>query len=231
MSESDQKQETQSYNSSSKRAQTHQGLWRFVAPKRLTPYEFMALFIELFGFIIFLYSLKLLTDQTTAMTQQTQVMAEQTQLLLKQNQEMSTQTIEQSKALESSAYQGIIDNQLELNKIFLDNPELRPFFFDNQEISPTNPNYRKALAAADYQLDFFDLLMSQSKLLTLLKPGSTAWAAWQAYMRDTFEHSPIVCKQLTQTQRWYASDLLKFARANGCSSISVPNGQAAKPPN
>lgn len=185
-------------------------IWQqLIAPKRITPFECLVLMIDLLGFVVLIYSLRLLVKQTEAMTIQTR-------LLTDQAQQSVLQTQAQAQALESSVYQGILDKQLEMDQVLIENADLRPYFAEGKPIRAIDPRYQRVLAIAEYQLDFFDLLLRQSQYLALLDRKGQAWAAWETYIRDSFARSPILCEHLQQIQTWYTPELLDFARQSGC---------------
>ena len=121
------------------------------------------------------------------------------------------QTRQLSNSLESTVHQAITNQMLEVNRIFIENPDLRPYFYSGKAISPQDPNLAKALAVADLQLDFFDSFWTQSDNLPELHRDGPEWDAWNNYIGDSFRHSPIMCKRLQEVHGWYTPDFIKFA--------------------
>ncbi|HBG07585.1 MAG: hypothetical protein A2075_23440 [Geobacteraceae bacterium GWC2_58_44] len=122
-----------------------------------------------------------------------------------------TQTRQMTASLESTAWQTVQSHQLELNKVFIENPGYMPYFYSGASISESDKNYNKAVAIADLKLDFFDSLYGQAKHLPELQGDSAAWKAWERYILDSFEQSPIMCKRINEVPCWYTSDFLEVA--------------------
>lgn len=128
----------------------------------------------------------------------------------KQVQDQSIATKSQTKALRSSTYQGILDKQLELDKIFIENPELRPYVFEKKEIKKSNSNYHKLISVADYQLDFFQMVWSQSEFLPEMQSSGLAWDSWAGYMKATFEYNSVLCSRLREVKGSYNRDFVEM---------------------
>ena len=120
------------------------------------------------------------------------------------------QTNKASEALESSAYQTISSQLLDLNKLFVDKSELRPYFFSGKDLTEADAEYTKiytqVISIADLQLDFFDSFWTQADHISDLRNDSAGWKAWDQYITDSFANSPIMCRRLSQVQRWYTCD-------------------------
>lgn len=100
-------------------------------------------------------------------------------------------------SLAASTHQNIISHTMEIDKLFIDNPELWPYFFDDKEIAEGDQNYDKALAVGYYHLDFFDTFVTQENAFSNTFPGGRASRdAWYNYMHNTFRSGPIMCKVL-----------------------------------
>lgn len=135
------------------------------------------------------------------------VLVYQTNLLL-------YQTDKASEALESSAYQSISSQLLDLDKLFIEKPELRPYFFSGTDLTDADPEYTKiytqAISVADLQLDYFDSFWTQADHIDELRKDSSSWRAWDKYIRDSFANSPIMCRRLSEVQSWYECDFTDY---------------------
>jgi hypothetical protein len=172
------------------RAPPRRHIHKLIAFRRFTPYEALSVILSVIGLV----SLYLLLEQTEVAALQTQHLA---------------------RSVESGAYQSVANELLELHKLYLEHPELRPYFRGGRDIRPDDPNYEKALVLAEYQLDFFDSFWAQSQHMPrLLDRRGRAWAAWIAYMKDSFSLSPIMCRHLDSIKTWYTPDFVEFARAS-----------------
>ena len=157
--------------------------------RRLSPYEVLNVTFSILG----LLSLYFLLEQTRGTFVQAQHLA---------------------RSVESGAYQSITNQLLELHKLYLEHPALRPYFRGGRDIRPDDPNYQQALVLAEYQLDFFDSVWVQSEQMPhILDPNGPAWLSWMAYMKDSFALSPITCRHLDTVKTWYTPQFVDFARA------------------
>jgi hypothetical protein len=100
-----------------------------------------------------------------------------------------------SDSLESSAAASIFTQQLEVNKLFLqdNNHRLAPYFFDDEPIPANATDTRqKAGQIAGSILDFFSHVEDQTNTGSFeIDEG------WQAYIRGSFKSSPILCETLS----------------------------------
>ena len=145
----------------------------------------------------------------------------------RQLEEQSAATEAQSQATQSSTYQGLLDKQLEVDKIFIDNPDLRPYIFDKMKINKSNKYYNKILSITEYQLDFFQMVWSQKSFIPELKsPNSEYWQAWKKYFQSTIKNNSLLCDRLKQDQAFYSSDFVDFALKSCPVSITLPQKQS-----
>ncbi len=172
------------------RTSPHRHIHRFIWFRRLSPYEVLNVIFSVLG----LLSLYFLLEQTRGTFVQAQYMA---------------------RSVESSAYQSITTELLELHKLHLEHPELHPYFREGRDMGRDNPNYPQALALAEYQLDFFDSVWMQSlQMPHMLDRRGDAWRSWVAYMNDSFALSPIMCRHLNKVKTWYTAEFVAFAKAS-----------------
>ena len=162
---------------------------RFIWFRRLSPYEVLNVIFSVLG----LLSLYFLLEQTRGTFVQAQHLA---------------------RSVENGAYQSITTELLELHKLYLEHPALRPYFRGGRDIRPDDPNYQQALVLAEYQLDFFDSFWVQSEQMpNILDRNGPAWLSWLSYMKDSFAQSPIMCRHLDTVKAWYTPQFVAFAKA------------------
>jgi hypothetical protein len=146
--------------------------------KKLTLYELIHLILSVFGLI----SLIIIYAQTRA---------------------IATQTEHSAASLRSTAYKAITDQEMEIDKLFIEHPKLRPYFYSGQKINEDNPDFAQAEAIAEYELDFFDSAQHQLEYIAVTK--DIDMAEWNAYFDDSFRNSPILCARLNKIRTWYRS--------------------------
>ena len=168
----------------------HRHIHKLISFRRLSPHEVLNVVFSVLG----LLSLYFLLEQTRGTFVQAQHLA---------------------RSVESGAYQSITSELLELHKLYLEHPELRPYFRDGRDIRPDDPNYEQALVLAEFQLDFFDSFWVQSEQMpNILGREGPDWLSWVTYMRDSFALSPIMCRHLDSIKAWYTPEFVAFAKAS-----------------
>lgn len=154
----------------------------------MTLFELLTLITSTAGFITVIVSLAFLLRQTREMVKQTQFVAE---------------------SLRSNAYGVIAEQVFEVDRIFVENPGLRPYFYSGQDISEDDPNYNKVVAVAEYLLDYFESALLQLDLFPQVWPRSV----WEAYTVDSFMNSPILRRYWRSRQGWYAEEIKDLVHA------------------
>jgi hypothetical protein len=102
--------------------------------------------------------------------------------------------------LNSNAAVAVYANQLEVNKLMLDNKDLLPYFFEKRDLPKGNEKLRiQAGYVAGSILDFFEQVRYQAARGAF----QVAESAWSAYIKESFATSPILCKQLKEKRDWY----------------------------
>lgn len=147
-------------------------------------------------------------------------------IIYRQTSEISQQTRNSALSLENSVYQTITTQEMEFDRLFVENPKLRPYFFSGLEIKEGDPDYAKAESIADYELDFFD--SAKGRLRLLERVGYDAnMTAWDRYIDDSFANSPILCKRLERLGAWYGESLnreLDVCKRASKSATKAPQG-------
>jgi hypothetical protein len=157
--------------------------------KEMSQFEKLTLVVQSFGLIVTIGTLFFLGKQVA---------------------DQSVATKAQTEAVQSATYQGIMDKMFEIDKIFIENPKLRPYFFEKKLAHKNDADYQKVISIADYHLDFFQMLWSQSSFLPELQRDSTAWRSWSGYMKDLFGNSSVLCDRLEDTQSSYEEDFVDY---------------------
>ena len=68
-------------------------------------------------------------------------------LLGLQVREMTKQSSHGVRATLASVYQAMNDNMLQINRLFVDRPSLRPYFYGEQELNDESPEERERVEA------------------------------------------------------------------------------------
>src|SRR5258708_7574191 len=116
-----------------------------------------------------------------------------------------------SRQLMESVTQSVTDYALEISRLFLQHPDLRPYFFAGQTIEESHPDYLRAEAVAEVMLDIFWTMMTQVKRIESQSAEFTnneARLTWEIYVGDCFATSPILTGFLTKRKDWYGQEMI-----------------------
>lgn len=135
-----------------------------------------------------------------------------------------------SRQLRESLSQSMTNYTLEISRLFLEHPDLRPYFFEGQLIDESHYDYLRAEALAEVILDIFWTMMTASKHIQ------------ENEFADEEARSQWVCERLlcckpafdqfldeAQSVVWSRNDAPYGARAGPGASASVMNDSANAP--
>jgi hypothetical protein len=131
-------------------------------------------------------------------------------LLVLQNRVIVAQTRYALESVESNVFGVLTGQNLASDKLFINNPKLRPYFYSGKELKETDPLYHQVVALAEYLLDYYDGLATQ------LRKYPAIWRAekesWEKNLIDMLAWSPILRRYLTINREWYNDDLFALMR-------------------
>lgn len=177
----------------------------------LTLYEKLSLLISFVGALSLVFIFFFQTMQATASME-----------FSKRNMNSSSETAESSKKtvelstanMKASMYATMNIQTLEMDKIFLERPYLRPYFYENQDLSKIRDEKTRneVMIVAEYQLDYFDLVMTQLDYIPTDKDSAGDQASWIKYFIDSFAKSPALCKRVGDHPDWYMTRLVDLSK-------------------
>jgi hypothetical protein len=135
--------------------------------------------------------------------------------------------------LESSAAASLYSQQQDIDQMFVENLDLQPYFWLGQELPDpdaiTDNNDKTSAAklvakseAVSYRiLDHFSHLLYQMEK----RAFNTERANWEAYIRHSFERSPILCRSLWDDRAAFGGEdpgsLWALYGASACSAAGT----------
>ena len=127
-------------------------------------------------------------------------------LLGLQVREMTKQSRHGARATLASVYQAMNDNMLQIYRLFIDRPSLRPYFYVAQELTDESPEERERVeATAELFVAFIDNVLTQMPLL----PGNLA-EPWRTYFSSVTTSSPVLCEFWKRRREWYSEEMRGF---------------------
>lgn len=130
-------------------------------------------------------------------------------LVLRQTQEMTEQSAASVHATISSTYQAISSQAIEINRIFFDHPDLKPYFYDNVP-PPEDPLLRAKLESlAEIHMDFMDMALVQVE--TRPPEVDIPFEVYETYFRQILETSPVMREYYKGYRLWYSPPVRAIA--------------------
>ncbi|HTC20678.1 MAG TPA: hypothetical protein VK859_07520 [bacterium] len=95
--------------------------------------------------------------------------------------------------LKTTVYMQLSGTSFDIDKSFIDHPQLWPYFYGNEKIDSKNKNYQLAESVASLFLDYFDTILKERNGFSI-----ELYPAWGNWMWDCFSTSPLLCAQIEQ---------------------------------
>jgi len=136
-----------------------------------------------------------------------------------------------NRQLMESVSQSMTDYSLEISRLFLQHPDLRPYFFAGQTIDESHPDYLRAEAVAEVILDIFWIMGNGAKRIRIGAEffddeGRTLWAT---YISDCFATSPILTSFLTKRKDGYGQEMTRRMEEGLARARQQTTQQTAQP--
>jgi hypothetical protein len=170
----------------------------------------LSFIIDGLGFLITTVSVIFLALQVSEDVKATHIQAKATEA-------QHAAIVAQYHSLNASIYQDLMTKQLELNKLLVEHPLVYSYLFGKDKFFTGKPR-PEVIAAADYHLDFFQLLYSQRTRLPDLREEDGDWVSWRNTIASAFRESPYLCNRLNAIRHMYAKDFVAdvFVRSQWC---------------
>lgn len=95
---------------------------------------------------------------------------------------------------------------LEINRLSITYPELRPFFYENVPVPPKHPARYRIEAIAESMLDLMDF--SYTSMLVHPRYKENDEKAWRAWIVDSFRNSAPKRDFYDRHRTWYSDELI-----------------------
>ncbi len=109
---------------------------------------------------------------------------------------------EQSQRI--TTYRSATDLVLEVDRVFIDHPQLRPYFYEDTVCPAGHLDKNLVDAVAELQLDVLECIWDSRDTYTSVDRDS-----WAQYIREVFAASPAIRDAYSANEGWYPTlDLL-----------------------
>jgi hypothetical protein len=183
---------------------------------KLTKYQICHLSIMTATLVLSLVTVCIFLKQVNNLSQQT-----------KRNTEMISL---QKRATDAQTWHGIVQQMVEVDKVFIDNPDLYPFFFESMKPPNDKKLHAKVKSTAIMVLDFMDGFEDDYiRQLPEMGENGKNWVAWERYFIDQFATSPVLCDSYKDISTWYVKNgVVANAATKGCSQAQQVSSDAKK---
>lgn len=113
--------------------------------------------------------------------------------------------------MQASMYATIATHTFEMDRLFIEHPNLRSYFYDGKDIDQKDKDYDLVIAIAEHQLDYFDATWTQLGYIPDDEDKKEDRETWKRYFFDSFANSPILCRRINMNRSWYMQSLLQKA--------------------
>lgn len=134
--------------------------------------------------------------------------------IILQTRAMNEQSRLATENMQASMYATIAAHTMEMDRIFVDRPELRPYFYSNKPIDEADKVYDQVMAVAEHELDLFDSIYTQLGYIPDDEDKDEDRETWRRYFAASFAKSPALCKRYYANKDWYMRSLGKLADEN-----------------
>jgi len=160
------------------------------------------------GIVGLVYTIRL---QQTQIEINRQSQAETQKTIERQLRILNKQTRILGKNLIVQAQSSVADRQLNVDRVFIEYPDIRECFTDGVILGPGDPRFLRVLAASQCLANYFDTYILQKGKFAQLYSD----AAWIDYIRGHLTRSPMLRQFVADHPSWYTDDLVQLASAAG----------------
>jgi hypothetical protein len=108
------------------------------------------------------------------------------------------------RSIQSQTYQQIYATMIEIDRFFIDHPEMKPLFYPGEQRDGSIIDGTKISSVTEMLVDFFDSVYYQEKSM----PPNTFKAYWN-YILDIYSHSEAIRDFINTNSKWYPPDFVK----------------------
>jgi hypothetical protein len=111
------------------------------------------------------------------------------------------------RAVQSDTHSKLYSHYLEVTKLWLQKPQLRPYFYEGKTLDESAPNYQDMRREIDVMCEVILGLLEHAVLQKTNLPGDSWKNCWKAYAEERYTCSPDLSKFFSVNRNWYAKAL------------------------
>jgi hypothetical protein len=104
---------------------------------------------------------------------------------------------------EAATWSEVSKQWLELDKLFVENPDLRDYVYGRRDITKDDKSYNRIMAQSTYVLDFIDYALNPGGKIADGPITDPFVQLWANYAERVFLNSPAICRELLQNEKEY----------------------------
>jgi hypothetical protein len=117
--------------------------------------------------------------------------------------------------VQGETHSKLYTHYLEVTKLLLQKPRLRPYFYDGKPLDPSLAPDADLRIEVETMCEVFLGLLEHAVLQQGNLPGDSWNNCWRAYVRERFSSSPELARFFHANEKWYA-EALKQALTEPC---------------
>lgn len=134
-----------------------------------------------------------------------------------------------SKTVAGDAYTSLYEQYVEVGKILLDRPHLRPYFYADLQVDAGAPGSANTLAEIEIICELLTGLLEHAALQRHSMPSGIYEQCWQAYTKERYQKSPALREFWAGNKTWYAREFHQIVHecinARQADVRAVPGGR------
>jgi hypothetical protein len=112
-----------------------------------------------------------------------------------------------TKTLDAQSSAAVAARQLEFDRTILTYPVLYRYFYQGHELARDDPEYARALAAAQLLANYFDGYFRQQGMYRQMWPDEQ----WRRYIQDHLNKSPVLRGCVNANPTWFSPEFVKMS--------------------
>lgn len=123
------------------------------------------------------------------------------------------------RTVQSDTHSKLYTHYLEVNKLLLQKPHLRPYFYEGKALDESDFNQLSLRQDIDIMCEVILGLLEHAVLQRDNLPGDSWQNCWMAYVHERYDKSTELAKFFGSNRKWYAKSLCDLIDGRSASNI------------